>query len=168
MPDLNKFDRFNRKVSMGIEWVGLVAFILMMLVTTVDVLGTKLFLLPVFGSLDFMELAQLVAIAFSASAALILGRHVQVEFFALLLPRRVQALVDLLVFLLGFILFAVIVWRLFLYSYDLQIEGEVSVTARIPVYPFGYAAAVAFIPVCLVYLSLFMNTLLKILKKNEP
>lgn len=168
MSGIDKFNKFNRKVSLGIEWVGLVAFVLMMLVTTVDVLGTKLFLMPIFGSLDFMELAQLIAITFSAAAALILGRHVQVEFFALLLPRRVQALIDLFVFLLGSILFAVIVWRLFLYSYDLQLEGEVSATARIPFYPFGYAAAVAFIPVCLAYLSLFMDTLLKILKKNEP
>ncbi len=167
MTGLDKFDKFNRKISMGIEWVGLVALVLMMLITTIDVIGAKLFLLPVFGSLDMMMLAQLVGMTFTVAAALILGQHVHVEFFVRLLPKRVQTVVNCSVYLLGFILFAVIVWRLFLYSYDLQIGGEVSSTARIPLYPFAYGAAFACIPVCLVYSSLFINSLLNIFKKNE-
>lgn len=165
MTGLDKFEKFNRKVCIGFEWVGLVAFILMMLITTVDIIGAKLFLLPVFGSLDMMMLAQLTAMTFSVAAALILGRHVQVEFFVLLLPGRVRTIVDCIVFLLGFVLFTIIVWRLFLYSYDLQIEGEVTPTARIPIYPFGYGAAVACVPVCLVYLSLFTESFLKVFKR---
>jgi len=58
MTGLNKFEKFNRRVSMGIEWVGLAALLLMMLVTTLDVIGSKLFLLPVFGAFDIMMLAQ--------------------------------------------------------------------------------------------------------------
>ncbi|MFC1883826.1 TRAP transporter small permease [Thermodesulfobacteriota bacterium] len=165
MTGLDKFEKLNRKISMGIEWVGLFAFVLMMLITTIDVLGTKLFLLPIFGALDMMMLAQLLAMTFAATSTLILGRHVQVEFFVLLLPERAQKVVDSIVFFLGFILFAVIVWQLFLYSHNLQVEGEVSSTARIPLYPFGYGAAFACAPACLVYLSLFLESLLKALKK---
>jgi len=90
MTGLEKFAKFNRKLSMGIEWVGLAAIVLMMLITTIDVLGTKLFLLPVFGSLDIMMLAQLVAMTFTAGATLIIGLHITVEFFVPLLPRRLQ------------------------------------------------------------------------------
>jgi hypothetical protein len=67
MTGLEKFEKFNHKISMSIEWVGLVAIVLMMLITTIDVLGTKLFLLPVFGALDIMMLAQLVAMTFAPS-----------------------------------------------------------------------------------------------------
>lgn len=165
MTGLNKFEKFNRRVSMGIEWVGLAALLLMMLVTTLDVIGSKLFLLPVFGAFDIMMLAQLVAMTFAAGATLIVGLHITVEFFVPLLPPRIQAVVDCIVFLLGFILFALIVWRLCLYSYDLQINGEVSLTARIPFYPFVYGATLACVPVCLIYLSYFIESFLKALKR---
>ena len=165
MTALDKFEKFNRKISLGFEWVGLVAFVFMMLVTTIDVIGTKLFLLPVFGSLDMMMLAQLVAMTFAASSTLIIGLHVSVEFFVSLLPKRVQATIECIVFFLGIVLFAMIVWQLFLYSYDLQVEGEVTSTARIPYYPFAYGAGLACIPVCLVYVCYFLESLLKVLKR---
>ena len=85
---------------MGIEWVGLAALLLMMVITTLDVLGTKLFLTPVFGAIDIMMLAQLVAMSFAVGATLIIGLHVTVEFFVPLLPERLQAVVDCIVFLL--------------------------------------------------------------------
>ena len=83
----------------------------------------------------------------------------------LLLPKRIQVVVDSIVFLLGFILFALMAWRLFLYSYDLQIQGEVSSTASIPFYPFAYGATLACVPVCLIYLSRFIESFLKVLKR---
>ena len=165
MTALDKFEKFNRRISVGFEWVGLTAFVFMMLVTTIDVLGTKLFLVPVFGSLDMMMLAQLVAMTFAVSSTLIIGQHVSVEFFIALLPKRIQAVVECIVFFLGIVLFAMIVWQLFLYSYDLQVEGEVTSTARIPYYPFAYGAALACIPVCLVYVCYFLESLLKVLKR---
>ena len=165
MPDFQKFEKFNRKISMGIEWIGLIALVFMMLITAIDVLGTKLFLLPVFGSLDMMMLAQLLAMAFAASATLIVGLHVKVEFFVPLLPQRLQAVVECLVFLLAFLLFAVITWRLLVYSYDLQTEGEVTSTASIPFFPFAYGAAIACIPVCLVYLCHLLKSLVKVFNR---
>ena len=167
MTGLNKFEKFNEKVSMGIEWVGLVAFVLMMVITTVDVLGAKIFLVPLPGALDIMMLAQLIAMAFALSSSLIAGRHVQVEFFVPLLPRMVRANTDLFVRFLGLVLFVLISWRLFAYGYDLQMRGEVSPTVRISLHPYAYAAAFAVIPGCLVYLSLFIESLLKVFK-NEP
>ena len=165
MGGLEKFEKFNRKISMGIEWVGLSAFVLMMFITTADVIGSKLFLMPVFGSLDIMMLAQLVAMTFTASATLIVGLHVTVEFFVPLLPNRIQAIVESIIFLLGLVLFVLITWRLLLYSYDLQIGGEVTSTARIPFYPFAYGAAFACVPVCLVYLCYLLESLLKVFKR---
>jgi len=165
MASLDKFDKFNRKISMGIEWVGLAALILMMLITTIDVISAKLFLRPVYGALDIMMLAQLVAISFAVAATLILGQHVKVEFFVVLLPERVQAIIDCMIYLLGLFLFVLIVWRLFLYGYDLQTGGEVSSTARIPFHPFAYGVAIACIPVCLVYFSFFIRSILRVLKR---
>ncbi|WP_300465203.1 TRAP transporter small permease [Desulfobacula sp.] len=165
MTFLEKFESFNKKISLSIEWVGVAALFLMMIITTVDVIGAKLFLMPLFGALDVMAIAQLLAMSFAVSTALILGRHVQVEFFVMLLPERAAAFVDCVVNFLGIFLFALIVWRLFVFGYELKVDGEVSSTARIPFYPFVYGAAFACIPVCLVYIYMFIDSIRKVIKK---
>jgi len=147
------------------EWIGISAFLLMMVITCVDVVGAKLFRTPVFGSIDVVMLAQLVAISFAASITLIMGRHVKVEFFVLLLPRRLQVIIDRIVHFLGFAFFVLIVWRLFIYGYSLQTGGEESATAYIPLFPFVYGAAVACIPVCLIFLHHFIDSTIKVAKK---
>jgi TRAP-type C4-dicarboxylate transport system permease small subunit len=155
----NKFENFNRQLSDWCEWIGLAALLLMMAITCIDVVGAKVFLRPVLGAIDIVQLSQIVAISFAAGMTLILGRHIQVEFFFNLLPRPVQAISDSVVHLLGLGLFIVIVWRLFVLGRSFQTTGEYTATAYIPLYPFAYAIALACIPVCLVLLLDFLKSL---------
>jgi TRAP-type C4-dicarboxylate transport system permease small subunit len=165
MPYLEKFESFNRRVSDWFERVGVCGLLLMMVITCADVVGAKLFRQPVYGALDIVMFAQLVAISFATAFALILGRHVAVEFFVILLPTRLQAVVEFVISFLGLILFALIVWRLAAYGYSLQIGGEVSATLRMPLYPFAYSIALASIPVLLVFLVDMLKAIVRILAR---
>jgi TRAP-type C4-dicarboxylate transport system permease small subunit len=156
---LDCFEKINKRVSSWLEWVGLLAVLLMIFITCIDVIGAKLFLRPVFGAIDIVMLAQLIAIAFAAGATLLIGRHVEVEFFVTMLPKKPQALVDAFVQLLGLALFVLMVWRLILYAHALQVTGEVSSTARIPLYYFAYGVALSFTPVCLILLHNFLKSI---------
>lgn len=165
MTFLQKFGKFNERISLAMEWIAIAAMLLMMAITTIDVIGSKLFLKPVFGALDVMAIAQFIAMSFAVSMALILGRHVQVEFFFMLLPERAAAFVDCVVNLLGLILFVLIVWRLSVFAYDLKIDGEVSSTARLQLYPYTFAASFACIPSCLIYVHMFIDSIMRVIKK---
>ncbi|NIQ40255.1 MAG: TRAP transporter small permease subunit [Proteobacteria bacterium] len=162
---LDKFERFTRLISSWFEWVGLFGLLGVMFVTCIDVIGAKLLLRPVFGALDIVMLSQLVAISFAVSFALILGRHVRVEFFVAGLPTRAQTVIDSIVSLLGLTLFILIIWRLSVYGYSLQTSGEVSPTALIPLYPFAYGIALASIPVSLTFFLEFLKSLNRIVTK---
>ena len=164
---IEKFKKFNKMLSSWAEWVGFVAVFLMVAITCVDVLGAKLFLSPVFGSLDMMMMAQLIAISFAASMALIQNRHVRVEFFMVLFPKRVQALVESLIHLLCLTLFVLIVWRLFTHGLHLQAGGEETPTAHIPMSIFSYASALAIIPVCLVLIQQFLSSVLRVVRNDS-
>jgi len=94
---LERFEKFNRLLSSWFEWIGLAGLLVVMFITCIDIIGAKIFLHPVFGALDIVMLAQLVAISFAAAFALILGRHVRVEFFVTRLPRCAQAVIDSIV-----------------------------------------------------------------------
>ena len=162
---LRKLEEFNRSLSGWFEWIGLAGLLVLMFITCIDVIGAKVFLKPVFGSIDMVMLCQLVAISFANAFSLLLGKHVTVEFFVPRLPRRAQAVADSIAFLLGFIFFVLIVWRLCVHGYSFQSGGEVSATARIPLAPFAYGIAIACVPVCVVFFLGFVNSLIRAVKK---
>lgn len=164
---LEKFERLNETVSGWAQSVAFGAVLFMVALTCIDVLGAKLFRLPVPGSLDLMMLAQLVAISFAGAMTLIRDRHVSVEFFVMLLPRRVRAAVDCVVQLLCLFLFVIVVWRLFDHGYHLQTGGEQTPTIQIPVAPFSYAAALAMVPMCLVFAQRLLHSMQKVVS-DEP
>ena len=162
---LDTFERFNRRLSSFFEWIGLVGLLMIMVITCIDVVGAKVFLWRLLGALDIVMLSQIVAISFTAGMTLILGRHIQVEFFVARLPRRAQAIINSIILLLGFGLFIVIIWRLCVLGYSFQTAGESSMTIYIPYYPFAYSIALASIPVCLVFLLEFLKSLTKMVQR---
>lgn len=163
---LESFKKFNQMISAWGEWIAFGAIFFMVVLTCVDVIGAKLFRSPVFGSLDVMMLVQLIAMSFAASMTLVRNRHVSVEFFVLLLPKRLHNFVDCLVQLLCLLFFALLVWRLVTHGYHLQTGGEETATARIPLSPFSYACALGIFPVCLVLLQQFFTSVLRV-ARNE-
>lgn len=160
-----KFEKLNRRLSGWFEWIGLSAMLLMMAITCVDVVGAKVFKMPILGALDMVQLSQIVAISFAAGITLIMGRHIQVEYFFDFLPRPIQAVINSIILLIGLGLFIVIIWRVCVLGYSFQTSGEYSMTAYIPYYPFAYGIALAFIPVCLVLLLEFLKSLKRREKK---
>lgn len=162
---LAKLEKFNRRLSGFFEWIGVVALLVMMVITCIDVVGAKVFLWRLFGAIDIVQLAQIVAIAFAASMTLIVGRHIQVEFFVARLPKRIRAVVNSVIFLLVLGLFVLIIWRLCAIGYSFQTSGEYSATVSIPYYPFAYAIALASLPVCLVLLQEFFKSIQRVVQK---
>lgn len=162
---LEKFDRFNRRLSGGFEIIGLVGLLVMMVITCLDVFGGKMFQTPVYGALDIVMLGQLVAISFATAYALIIGRHVSVEFFMVLMPERLQAIIDVVISFFGLLFFILIAWRLIVYGHSLQIGGEVTATISIPLYPFAYGIAVASIPVALIFLAQMLKAIVRMVSK---
>jgi TRAP-type C4-dicarboxylate transport system permease small subunit len=106
-----------------------------------------------------------MAVSFAIAGSVILGRHVEVEFFMPLLPKSLQKIIACTVHFLGLLLFFIICWRLFKYGYFLQRGEEVSATLRIPLHPFAYGAGLACIPVFLIYLNSFIKSIVLIVKK---
>jgi TRAP-type C4-dicarboxylate transport system permease small subunit len=161
---LEKFEKFNRQLGGWFERIGLVGMFLMMAITCIDVVGAKVFQWRLFGAIDFVMLLQIVTIAFATSMALILGRHIQVDIFISSLPRRVQAVIDIIALLLGLGLFIAIIWQVCVLGYSFQTSGEYSATAHVPYYPFAYCIAFASIPVCLVYLQKLLSAFVRLIK----
>jgi TRAP-type C4-dicarboxylate transport system permease small subunit len=167
MTGLERLKRFNERFCASMEWLGIVAFVGMMLLTTADVIGAKVFLKPVPGSLDLMMMAQLISMSFALGASFITHRHVSVEFFVPLLPRFIQKITACLIHSLVLLLFIFIAWQLFVLGHDLKVNGEVSPTIRIQLYPFVYGAAVAVVATGLAALANLIQSFSEVFS-HEP
>jgi hypothetical protein len=62
---LDKFEKFNSRLSDWFEWVGMVGLLLVMLVTNTDVIGAKLFLWPLRGTIDILIIWRLCVLGYS-------------------------------------------------------------------------------------------------------
>ncbi|RJR50114.1 MAG: TRAP transporter small permease [Desulfobacteraceae bacterium] len=157
---MEKLEGIIRRLGSVFEYFALINLLMMVAITCIDVVGAKVFLKPVLGAIDLVMLNQLLAISFAGTVTLLLGRHVQVEFIVMLLPKRVSAVVESLVWILTLCFFVVVTWRLFVYG--AETGGEVSATARIPLSPFAYAAGVSFIPLCFALAADILKSIRKI------
>lgn len=142
------FERLDRciallaRVLFGVAGAGLIA---MLVLIVADVVGIKVFSRPVPGGIELVAFLAVVAIAFGVPQTQVMRGHVAVDFIAERFPRRTRLLVDLLMVLFSVGLFALMSYYSFKYAETLRGSGEVSMTQKIPFYPFVYAMAACFV-----------------------
>jgi TRAP-type C4-dicarboxylate transport system permease small subunit len=158
-------DRSAKLVSKWIVWVGGAGVIIMLALTVVDIIGVKIFNTPVPGSIEIVAFLGVVITAFGMAFTQAEHGNIQVEFFVTRLPERIRAACGVFTSLMGITLFAILAWQSVKYGISLQQSGEVSMTSRIPFYPFVYAIAFCCIPVCFVLLVEMMKYIMKVVNK---
>jgi len=162
---IERLDRLAQVFSRWVSWVAGLGVVAMLGLTVADVIGIKAFKSPVPGAIELVAFLGIIITAFSIAYTQQQKAHIQVEFFVLRLPPRWRAGVAAFTSLLGLILFVLLCWQSFEYGTSLLVAGEVSMTSRIPVYPFVYAIAFCCIPVCLVLLVECLKSIQKAMAK---
>ena len=146
---MERFERITGLINRNFNWIAGGGLVIMLVLTVADVLAVKLFNAPIPGAIELVSFLSVIVVAFSLAYTQQLKGHIQVEFFVSRFPERLQAAVGVLVCLLSIALFALLAWRSIEFGRVLQASGEVSMTQRIPFYPFVYAVAACCLPMCL-------------------
>ena len=76
----NRFHKFTVSIGGWLEWMGLAALAIMVLIALIDVVGSKAFNWPLPGSTEITGVIQVVAIAGGFTLSKIDGRHIRVGF----------------------------------------------------------------------------------------
>jgi TRAP-type C4-dicarboxylate transport system permease small subunit len=162
---IDRLDKIAKTFSRWVSWIAGLGVVSMLALTVADIVGVKLFKSPIPGAIETVAFLGVVITAFSIAYTQSQHAHIQVEFFVLRLPLRLRAGVAAFVSILSIVLFALLSWQSFKYGYSLQSAGELSMTSRIPFYPFVYAIAFCCIPVCLVLLVELLKSVMKVVAK---
>jgi TRAP-type C4-dicarboxylate transport system permease small subunit len=155
---MKKIEIFSEYISIWSNGVAFVALIFMLILVTADILGSKILSMPVPGAMDLTSLLGVLVIGFSMPRSYRMERHIKVDFFTVLLSATIRKNIRRFSFCLCSVFFIFVVWRLFLYAHDLWQYGEQSITVKIPLYPFAYALAAAFVPLLVIIPIQLINT----------
>ena len=119
---------------------GAVLFLLMIL-TTVDVVGRYFFNAPLTGVFDLTHFAVLIMTFLSFAYCAWHGAHVVIELLYNRLGRNTQRVLDRLIGLAGCALFVLIAWRALVQSVDVREFDETSQLLAIPFFPLYWVVA---------------------------
>jgi len=135
-----------------LEWIGIVGLLTMLLFVAIHVIRSNIFLLPLKGATELISFTQIIVISCAMAANFFVGRHISIEFVFDNLPALLRKLVDKIISIIMFLFFSVFAWRSFLYGSSLYRAGEVSSSARIPLFPFAYVITIGSLIAALYYL----------------
>jgi TRAP-type C4-dicarboxylate transport system permease small subunit len=121
------------QITEKMKLIGAGLLVIMMALTCVDVVG-RLFRHPVFGSIELMSLMGAVAVAMALPYTHAVKGHIGVEILMNKLPRTHRKIIELVTNFLSLILFGIVTWKMFEYSFKMMESGEVSMNLELPEY----------------------------------
>lgn len=127
--------------------------VLMMGVTSFDVVSRKLFNEPLRGANDLVSVCAAITLAASLPYTTSLKGHVAIEFLFLKLSRRGRRIGNILVHSVIALLFAVFAWQCIVYGNAMFDKNQLMVTLRWPLFWVPYVMAVCCAATVLVVLE---------------
>ncbi len=135
---------FSRAVGILVTASAYIAgavLVLLMFLTTADVVGRYFFNAPLTGVFDLTHFAVLIMTFLSFAYCAWHGAHVAIELLYNRLGRPVQRVLDPAINLVGCVLFVLIAWRAAVQSVDVREFAEASQLLTIPFFPFYWVVA---------------------------
>ncbi len=146
---LDAYHKCLRAVVKALAWVSGAALMLMVLITTVDVIKREIST-PLKGARDLVMIAAALSVAAALPYTTAIKGHVAVEFFFHKLGRRGRIAADALMRIGGMLVFGVLAWGCVEYGNRLGETGTVSMTEKIPFFWVPYVLAFSCVLVVLV------------------
>lgn len=158
---MNALEKTGNSLAKGFYGIAGAAIMAMMLLTCADVV-LRYLRMPIPGTYELVCFLGAVAVSFAMAHTANQQGHVAVSLVVRLLPKRLQGFVDAVTGTLSMVFFAVLAWRSFLYANTIRTTNEVSLTLKMPFYPFISGIGVSAVVVCLVLLPDLIRSLKKV------
>ena len=159
-------ERIGHQVSVMANRVGTAIILVMMVLTTADVVLRYAFRRPITGAYEVTELSMLVVVALTLAYTQSTKRHIFVELVSSRFSPRGQAVNDAVVYLVCLGICILMTWRLLAAARVQQIGNVVlSEVLKVPIYPFYYLLGVGIAILCFVYIVNIVNSMFRVVKK---
>ena len=165
-----RFESGIRRLAEYMSGIAGIAIIIMMLLSTADVLlrlGGPLYSIykyeflkliqPIPGTYELVSFLGTVAAAFAIAHTSLKGGHVSVSLVTRLLPKNAKTVIQIITNSLALLFFGLLTWRSILFALELKLYREVSMTLQLNYYPFVYGVAFASLVMGVVLITYIIN-----------
>jgi len=159
-----RFGKIITLLSRRLNWIAAGAIIVMMLLTTADVI-LRIFRHPIPGTYEIVGLLSAVVVSFSLAYTTVEKGQISVEFLIQKFPKKVQSLFSAVNDLLCLFFFGLLTWQIILLAIDLKQNGEVSMTIQMPIYPYAFGIAIGCGLLSLTLLHDFLKSAARVVAK---
>ncbi len=167
---IQALEKAVNRISWVLNGIGVGVLMLMMFFVAVNVFLRYVLNSPIMGAYEAVEIMMAVVFSFGIAYTQILKSHVTVSVVVSRLGERTQSIIDSVVYLISFAIFALLTWQAFLKARVSWLSGEttyggIGPFGHVPVSPSVYLVGSACTVFCLVLLMNFSNSLTKVLRK---
>ncbi len=159
-----RIEKILHSAAARTNWIAMAAVFAMMAITVVDVV-LRFLRMSIPGTYDIVGLLGAVVISFSLAYTSVEKGHIAVEFLVQKLSEKTRSVIDAITGLFSTLFFAMASWRLAVYAFDFYRGGEVSMTIKMPVYPFVLGTSLGCALLTMVLAVAFVRTAREALKK---
>ncbi len=138
---IKKLEKVIYPLNVIAQHVAMVVLFILMILTVLDVTG-RIFIKPLLGAFELTGFALAITIFFSLGYTQIQKGHIQVTFLVDRFGKRVQAIVDIVTYLIFLILTILITWQVADYALRLYIGHDKTNDLGIPVFIIGIISSI--------------------------
>lgn len=134
---MHPLDRSITILNKGLAFAAGFSLVAMMLVTVAEMV-LRMFGKPMVGTVETIGWLAALTTAFALGYTQIHRGHVSISLFTERLKPHVRDVVNMVVYLISFLLFVIVTWQVFHHAGVLKQTGSLSETMRVIVYPWVY------------------------------
>lgn len=141
----------------------------MMLLVVTNVAGRYVFNITVHGALEITEFIMVGIVYFTMAHTQAIKAHIRVDLLVGLMPHRTRLIFDLITYVFGFAIFALITWQTglsFLDSWEYLEETDGYI--NFPIYPAKFAIPIGCFMFCIRFFVDIVDVIKQLTGKDNP
>jgi len=123
-----------KKICSITDMLAGICFFFVMALVLANIIMRNIFKMPILGTVEIVGLFTSTGLGFALANCEMNDGNTAMDVFTEKLPKRVQKVIDIFIYLISLGFFGIVVWRVFIYSGIFY--KRVTPTASIPIFPF--------------------------------
>lgn len=150
--------------TQGFVWISGGALVLIVLMISADVILRATLNKPIKGSYELSQLIMVFVASFALAYTQVHRSHIAIPVLTERFPKRVQAVLESIGWIVGCVLFALVAWQSAVHGVRLINAGAETLALLIPLGPFYFVVTAGCALFSLVLLANFVESLTKVRK----
>ena len=162
----NKIYGAVKKLSTGLNFISVIITFAVMLMLMTDIILRNAFKTSILGTYELTEMAMIVVVFCGFAYTQLQKGHVRVDMFVGMMPKKLQAVIDLIIMLITTALCAVMTYCAFGKAAADMARGTATSVLKVPFFPFAYFMAAGMTVFTIVLVFTVVNDIIKFFPKS--